>query len=185
MEIEDIDGMPTSLAEEEYLQRPQKPSSLEKPVKKKRVMSEKQLANLARAREISAQKRAEKKGKSLKKIEEVVEPDELSGTIDEEEESDGEYVAPLPPQKKQKKRRETLIDYDYIMDSVYNRMNSEREEEEYMRQEQNAYDENIRKQERNRLMKLVEQKQKKPVQKDAWDACFAPQNNRGNGDIFF
>ena len=84
MEIEDIDGMPTSLAEEEYLQRPQKPSSLEKPVKKKRVMSEKQLANLARAREISAQKRAEKKGKSPNKKksvveEEVDEPDELSG----------------------------------------------------------------------------------------------------------
>ena len=144
---------------------------------------------MSRAREISAQKRAEKKGKPIKKVEkkivEVEEPDELSGAVDDEEESDGEYVAPLPPQKKQKKRRETLIDYDYIMDSVYNRMNNEREEAEYHRQEQGAYDENIRKQERNRLMKLVEQKQKKTVPKDAWDACFAPQNNRGNGGNFF
>ena len=193
MEINDIeDDMPNALAEEEYLKRPQKPSSLEKPIKKKRVMSEKQLANLSRAREISAQKRAEAKAlkkpkKAHKKVEEEVEePDELSGApTDLEEEEEEEYVAPLPKAKKKVKQNKTLIDYDYIMDSVYNRMNREREEQDYMKQEQHSYDENIRKQERTRLMKLVEAKQKKSVPKDAWDACFSPQNNRGNGGNFF
>tara|TARA_R110000787_G_scaffold44335_1_gene108869 strand:+ start:2224 stop:2826 length:603 start_codon:yes stop_codon:yes gene_type:complete len=193
MEINDIeDDMPNALAEEEYLKRPQKPSSLEKPIKKKRVMSEKQLANLSRAREISAQKRAEAKAlkkpkKAPKEVEEEVEePDELSGApTDLEEEEEEEYVAPLPKAKKKVKQNKTLIDYDYIMDSVYNRMNREREEQDYMKQEQHSYDENIRKQERTRLMKLVEEKQKKSVPKDAWDACFSPQHNRGNGGNFF
>jgi hypothetical protein len=204
MEINGIeDDMPNALAEEEYLKRPQKPSSISteiKPIKKKRVMSEKQLANLSRAREISAQKRAEAKAlkkpkKAHKEVEEEVdEPDELSGGAHhndreeedgEEEEEEEEYIAPLPKAKKKVKQNKTLIDYDYIMDSVYNRMNREREEQEYMKQEQHSYDENIRKQERHRLMKLVEEKQKKSVPKDAWDACFSPQNNRGNGGNFF
>jgi hypothetical protein len=190
MEINDIeDDMPNALAEEEYLKRPQKPSSLAQPIKKKRVMSEKQLANLSRAREISAQKRAEAKAlknpKKAKVVEEVQTEQVEEIEQDSQEEEEEEYTAPLPKTQKKVKQNKTLIDYDYIMDSVYNRMNREREEQEWAKQEQHSYDENIRKQERHRLMKLVEEKQKKSVPKDAWDACFSPQNNRGNGGNFF
>ena len=79
MEIEhpeDEEEQPGYLKQSDYLKKPkpQKPSSLkpventvdseepvEKPVKKKRVMSEKQKAALAKAREVSAKKRKEKK----------------------------------------------------------------------------------------------------------------------------
>ena len=55
------------LNEKEYLDKPEKPSSIpkEKPPKKKRVMTEKQLESLAKAREKSALNRRLKKEQKL------------------------------------------------------------------------------------------------------------------------
>lgn len=62
MEIEPVESV--GLPVDSYLQKPTLPSSKDKPVKKKRVMSEKQLANLAKAREKSALNRKLKKNKN-------------------------------------------------------------------------------------------------------------------------
>lgn len=186
MEIEPVESV--GLPVDSYLQKPTLPSSKDKPVKKKRVMSEKQLANLAKAREKSAlnrklkkeQKLADKlalkeeKKKGKKKVSVPLEP------VEEEEEDYGdegssydEEVIPTEPStyNDYPSAGDNGIDYEFIMSNVYGMIKEDavREEEEKKRllaeeedylQRKNAYDDTIRADERARLKGIVEEKQK-------------------------
>ena len=101
------------LKQSDYLKKPKKPSSLkpventveseeavEKPVKKKRVMSEKQKAALAKAREVSAKKRKEKKQamatEGVTKPVKAKKPVQPMPAIDEESESSSDDDDEVP-----------------------------------------------------------------------------------------
>jgi len=211
MEIEPVEeqGLPV----DSYLQKPTLPSSKEKPPKKKRVMSEKQLANLAKAREKSAlnrklkkeQKVAEKEAlKEQKKLAKKKGKTPIASTTElepvEEEEYVEEEVKDYGTQNDYADSGDTGIDYEFIMSNVYGMLKEdahrEREEklakqkaeEEYILKK-NAYDETIRADERARLKGVVEEKQKHKktispmVNGTDWDSCFQPRG-RG-GDNFF
>tara|TARA_R110002020_G_scaffold92325_7_gene223651 strand:+ start:1207 stop:1875 length:669 start_codon:yes stop_codon:yes gene_type:complete len=191
MEIESVE---TGLPVDSYLQKPQLPKSnaptdAKAPPKKKRVMSEKQLENLKKAREKSAlnrrlkkeQKVADKEAlKEQKKLAkknkipiasttaenlEVVEEESANGSSDDyEEEVDNadEYYAP----------QSNGIDYEFIMSNVYGMLKEDQhkekeahrlalEEQARMTQAKEDYDESIRKAERDRLMGIVKEKKGK------------------------
>lgn len=226
MEIEPaVEG----LAEESYLQKPQLPKSTdvakEKPPKKKRVMSEKQLANLAKAREKSALNRRLKKEEKIKEKEALKEQKKLAkkktpiasttaenlDVIEEEDyveegmdDADNYYGAGEADEEPESNYTNG-IDYEFIMANVYGMIKEDqhkereqakkaKEEEERMLEAKNAYDERIRKEERDRLMGIVKEKKSqrssagtgynplKP-QEPNWDSCFQPRG-RG-GDNFF
>lgn len=211
MEIEPVEeqGLPV----DSYLQKPTLPSSKDKPAKKKRVMSEKQLANLAKAREKSAlnrklkkeqkvaDKEALKEQKKLAKKNKTTPPVQLE-VVEEvaEEEYVEEEVKDYGTQNDYADSGDTGIDYEFIMSNVYGMLKEdahrEREEklakqkaeEEYILKK-NAYDETIRADERARLKGVVEEKQKHKktispmVNGTDWDSCFQPRG-RG-GDNFF
>lgn len=210
MEIEPVEeqGLPV----DSYLQKPTLPSSKEKPPKKKRVMSEKQLANLAKAREKSAlnrklkkeqkvaDKEALKEQKKLAKKTKTNPPVQLEVVEEVEEEEYVEEVKDYGIQNDYADSGDTGIDYEFIMSNVYGMLKEdahrEREEklakqkaeEEYILKK-NAYDETIRADERARLKGVVEEKQKHKktispmVNGTDWDSCFQPRG-RG-GDNFF
>lgn len=210
MEIEPVEeqGLPV----DSYLQKPTLPSSKEKPPKKKRVMSEKQLANLAKAREKSAlnrklkkeqkvaDKEALKEQKKLAKRNKTNPPVQLEVVEEVEEEEYVEEVKDYGTQNDYADSGDTGIDYEFIMSNVYGMLKEdahrEREEklakqkaeEEYILKK-NAYDETIRADERARLKGVVEEKQKHKktispmVNGTDWDSCFQPRG-RG-GDNFF
>jgi len=213
MEIEPaVEG----LAEESYLQKPQLPKSnateKEKPPKKKRVMTEKQLESLAKAREKSALNRRLKKEQKVADKEALKEQKKLAKknkipiasttaenleVVEEEEEEEYEeaedYYAPPT----------NGIDYEFIMSNVYGMLKEDQqkereaqqkalEEQARMTQAKEDYDESIRKAERDRLMGIVKEKKgKRPTQaynplkphEPNWDSCFQPRG-RG-GDNFF
>mgnify|MGYP003672854548 CR=1 FL=1 len=198
------------LNEKEYLDKPEKPSSIpkEKPPKKKRVMTEKQLESLAKAREKSAlnrrlkkeQKLADKvalkeekklKRNKMPKVEAQHHNEVVEAPSSEEEELAEEHYAPPS----------NGIDYEFIMSNVYgmikedetNRLRQAEEdrlEKEDYNKRKDAYDNKIRQEERDRLMGIVEEKRKKkattaPLMNNEpnWDSCFQP---RGRGsDQFF
>ena len=210
MEIEPVE---TGLPVDSYLQKPALPSSKDTPTKKKRVMSEKQLANLAKAREKSALNRKLKKEqkvadkialKEQKKLNKKKTP--ITEPVAEEdygeEGSDMEVIlsedadhAPF-----ETNAGDNGIDYEFIMSNVYGmlkedahrereeKIKAQKEQEDYMLKK-NAYDETIRADERQRLKGVVEQKQKHKktiapmVNGTDWDSCFQPRG-RG-GDNFF
>lgn len=188
MEIEPVEeqGLPV----DSYLQKPTLPSSKEKPPKKKRVMSEKQLANLAKAREKSAlnrklkkeQKVAEKEAlKEQKKLAKKKGKTPIASTTDYQnqlepvaEVEEEEYVEEqndYGTQNDYADSGDTGIDYEFIMSNVYGMLKEDahREREEKLAKQKaeeeyilkkNAYDETIRADERARLKGVVEEKQK-------------------------
>ena len=208
MEIEPVEaGLPV----DSYLQKPALPSSA-KPAKKKRVMSEKQLENLAKAREKSAENRRlkkeqkvadklalkeEKKKKGRRPMPTIQEEDNDDVAVDEEGEIQQEnYVEESPYDT-----GDNGIDYEFIMSNVYGMLKEDqvkqqeekvrvkKEEEDYVLRK-NAYDDTIRADERARLKGVVEEQQKHkknyaPMVNGGsdWDKCFQPRG-RG-GDNFF
>ena len=181
MSINEIPEETQGLNESEYLKRPaEKPSSI-KP-KKKRVMSEKQLANLARARKISAEKRKAKKeaqtkekvgvkGEDVPLQENVVIKEEDGGEISYPKEV-GQHTqpsAPIPiPVKSQKPKMNGWETEDYlssVVDKVYGRLMTDRDSRMKHRKEQEAeqeeirlYEESIREDERKRIGEKVKAK---------------------------
>ena len=143
------------LKQEDYLKKPEKPSSLkkpkaveavvedveaveavEKPVKKKRVMSDKQKASLAKAREISAKKRKEKKALKLAEEKPIINKKVKSvkpmETIDEETSSSEEDET---PEEMIKKGYGSLKPPDSVEERVYNRIMAEKEERKKQREQ--------------------------------------------------
>ena len=202
MEIEPVEeqGLPV----DSYLQKPALPSS-NKPAKKKRVMSEKQLENLAKAREKSALNRKLKKDQKVADKEALKEQKKLAKKkgrtpiasttetlepVEEEEYEEEQYDA----------TGDSGIDYEFIMSNVYGMIKEDqvrehdekikaKKEEEEWNTRKNAYDETIRADERHRLKGVVEEqvKHKKNISPMTngtnWDKCFQPRG-RG-GDNFF
>ena len=168
MEIQQIDGM----AESDYLKKPELPKSNEKPVKKKRQMSEKQLANLARARKISAEKRKERKeakaqekkiAKANRKVKIVEpEPQELEPIEEEsrdepdveEEEAEEEYIS-YPT------KHSNAIDYDYIIDGVFDLIQEDKKRRRPLKEDKLKAmfqsEEKVRMDERQKILGLVNQ----------------------------
>lgn len=201
------------LNEKEYLDKPEKPSSIpkEKPPKKKRVMSEAQLANLAKAREKSAlNRRLKKEQKVAEKVALKEEKKQKRRKMPKVEEQHHNEVVEAPSSEEEWEEEQHYqqptngIDYEYIMSNVYGMI---KEDETNRLQEQEAqrlaeidynkrkddYDNKIRQEERDRLMGIVEEKRKKkrdtaPLRNPSsnqpnWDSCFQP---RGHGsDQFF
>lgn len=213
MEIEEPDEETGYLKQEDYLNKPQKPSSLkkpkaveaveaveqsvegvEKPVKKKRIMSEKQKASLARAREVSARKRKEKKALKLadetpiinKKVKSVKHME----TIDEDTSSSEEDET---PQEIIKKGYGSLKPPDSVEERVYQRIMAEKAQRRLVKQQKviqaqqvKAYEESIREDERKKLYEMTQRiaPKKKQVnaqamlQPNIWEQAFAPKRNQ-------
>ena len=200
MSINEIPEETQGLNESEYLKRPaEKPSSI-KP-KKKRVMSEKQLANLARARKISAEKRKVKKELNKEKV--GVKGEDVENVVIKEE--DGTEISypkeepssPIPiPVKSQKPKMNGWETEDYlnsVVDKVYGRLMTDRESRMKQRREQEAeqeeirlYEESIREDERKRIGEKVKAKAPSmgnhPLFNSSgqdWDKCFQPRGGGG------
>ena len=210
MEIEEPDEATGYLKQEDYLKKPQKPSSIkkpnaveaveqsvegvEKPVKKKRIMSEKQKASLARAREVSARKRKEKKALKLadetpiinKKVKSV----KPMKTIDEDTSSSEEDET---PQEMIKKGYGSLKPPDSVEERVYQRIMKEKAQRRLVKQQKviqaqqvKAYEESIREDERKKLYEMTQRiaPKKKQVnakamlQPNIWEQAFAPKRNQ-------
>lgn len=221
MEIEqpDADGY---LKQSEYLKKPEKPNALkqlkkkgipveksiesvepvediaepvEKPVKKKRVMSEKQLASLARAREVSAQKRKEKKALKMAEekplINKKVKPVNPMKGIPEESSSDDEPT----PQQQLKKSYGSLQPPDSVEERVYQRIMKEKADRRAVKEQQREdarlareYEESIREDERKKLYEMTQRVEPKKrvnakamLQPNKWEECFAPKKRNPFG----
>ena len=215
MEIEhpeDEEDTAGYLKQSDYLKKPkpQKPSSLkpventveteesvEKPVKKKRVMSEKQKAALAKARDVSAKKRKEKKAlegttkpvKAKKPLVEMPTIDSESSSDDDDDETpliqhEMPHVIKAPTKKKK----------ESVEERVYQRIMSEKKERKAMRTKKRdddrmarEYEESIREDERKKLWEMTQhQQQSKPkkqvnakamLQTNMWEQAFAPKRS--------
>ena len=216
MEIEHPEEEDTAgyLKQSDYLKKPkpQKPSSLkkpventveseeavEKPVKKKRVMSEKQKAALAKARDVSAKKRKEKKAlegttkpvKAKKPLVEMPTIDSESSSDDDDDETpliqhEMPHVIKAPTKKKK----------ESVEERVYQRIMSEKKERKAMRTKKRdddrmarEYEESIREDERKKLWEMTQQQSKPQTQKkqvnakamlqtNMWEQAFAPKRS--------
>lgn len=197
------------LNETEYLDKPQKPSSVpkEKPPKKKRVMSEAQLANLSKAREKSAlNRRLKKEQKVADKVALKEEKKLRKKKMPKVEAQHHNEVVEAPSSDEEEVEEENYqptngVDYEFIMSNVYGMIKEDetnrlqKVEDDRLAQEdydnrKDTYDNKIRQEERDRLMGIVEEKRKKkkntaPLMNNQpnWDSCFQP---RGRGsDQFF
>ena len=187
MEIQSMTG----LAEEEYLKKPGLPKSTDLSVaeekqsnlilckktkgKKKRVVSQKQLDSLKKAREASVAKRKKireekeaekqqvikpkKQVKESKKILEPIEESESSESESSESESSEEEVMVKTPRKqslsKAKKRKK--INYDTIINGVVGQMRASGDNDRHQWRKEWENAEEIRMDERNKLLGLVKQ----------------------------
>ena len=214
MEIEHPEEEETAgyLKQSEYLKKPkpQKPSSLkkpventiepeetvEKPVKKKRVMSEKQKAALAKAREVSAKKRKEKKAlEGTTKPVKAKKPMERMPAIDEESESssDDDDEVPLIQHEMPHviQQRSTPKKKQSVEERVYQRIMSEKAERKAMKAQKREqdrlareYEQSIREDERRVLYEMTQKAPPKPkkqvnaaamLQPSIWEQAFAPK----------
>ena len=200
------------LNEKEYLDKPEKPSSIpkEKPPKKKRVMTEKQLESLAKAREKSALNRRLKKEQKLadkvalkeeKKLKRKKMPKVEAQHHNEVAEAPTHYESEEEELVEEHYAPQGGIDYEFIMSNVYgmikedetNRLRKIEEDKQAeidYNNRKDAYDNKIRQEERDRLMGIVEDKRKKkkaqaPLMNNQpnWDACFQPRG-RGSEQFF-
>lgn len=202
------------LPQSEYLKKPEKPNALkslqkgkrveepvepvenavepmEKPVKKKRVMSEKQLAGLAKAREASAKKRKEKK-LALEKplITKTVKPVKPMATVDESSSDDEVMPSHEVPHIIQQKST------DSVEERVYQRIMAEKEQRRKVKEQKRnderlarEYEESIREDERKKLYEMTQQVKPKKRQVNAtamlqpnkWEECFAPKKRNPFG----
>lgn len=205
MEIDQSIG----LAETEYLKKPELPTSIP-PVKekKKRVVSQKQLDSLKRAREASVIKRKKIKDQKIKDKEEAralkkkkVKEPEVMETISEDEEERADTPEALMDMNS--------FNYEKVIGGVFDMIQADKErrkpekEEKWNKRFKDAED--IRIDERNKLLDLVKQMEKadgmksttqkaKPKPKPKvnptkllrgepdWDSCFAPR--RGGNNFF-
>ena len=215
MEIKPVeDGY---LKQDDYLKKPEKPNALkslqkakreeesvepvensiesvEKPVKKKRVMSEKQLAALARAREASAKKRKEKKALKLAEekplINKKVKPVKPMPTIPSASSSDEDMPQHEVPHVIQQKPA------DSVEERVYQRIMKEKNDRRKVKAQQREdarlareYEESIREDERKKLFEMTQQHAPKKKQVNAtamlqpnkWEECFAPKKRNPFG----
>ena len=216
MEIEHPEEEETAgyLKQSEYLKKPkpQKPSSLkkpventiepeetvEKPVKKKRVMSEKQKAALAKAREVSAKKRKEKKAlEGTTKPVKAKKPMERMPAIDEESESssDDDDEVPLIQHEMPHviQQRSTPKKKQSVEERVYQRIMSEKAERKAMKAQKREqdrlareYEQSIREDERRVLYEMTQKAPPKPkkqvnaksmLQPSIWEQAFAPKRS--------
>ena len=219
MEIQQPDES-AYLKQEDYLKKPEKPNALkslqkakrveesvesveesiepvEKPVKKKRVMSEKQLASLARAREASAKKRKEKKALKMAEekplINKKVKPVKPMPTIQEESSSDDE---PSRMEEHLKKSYGSLQPPDSVEERVYQRIMAEKDQRRKVKEQKREderlareYEESIREDERKKLYEMTQRvKPKKQgvnakamLQPNKWEECFAPKKRNPFG----
>ena len=168
MEIEPMGG----LNEKEYLKKPELPKSTdvveEVKVKKKRVVSQKQLDSLKKAREASVAKRKKireekellKKEKPTIKIKKkklpVIQEEESSSSESSSESESEEEIEYVKPQKTKKKRNKK-IDYDQIINGVMGQFQQRQDDDRgrWRKEWENA--EEIRADERNKLLGLVKQ----------------------------
>tara|TARA_R110000744_G_scaffold191027_5_gene310290 strand:+ start:862 stop:1545 length:684 start_codon:yes stop_codon:yes gene_type:complete len=213
MEIEHPEEEDTAgyLKQSDYLKKPkpQKPSSLkkpventveseeavEKPVKKKRVMSEKQKAALAKAREVSAKKRKEKKAlEGTTKPVKAKKPVERMPAIDEESESssDDDDETPLIHEMPHVIQQRAPKKKASVEERVYQRIMSEKAERKALKSQKkeqdrlaHEYEQSIREDERRVLYELTQKapKPKKQVnaaamlQPNIWEQAFAPKRS--------
>ena len=216
MEIEHPDEEDTAgyLKQSDYLKKPkpQKPSSLkkpventvvseepvEKPVKKKRVMSEKQKAALAKAREVSAKKRKEKKAlEGTTKPVKAKKPVERMPAIDEESESssDDDDETPLIHEMPHviQQRAPVRAKKASVEERVYQRIMSEKAERKALKAQKKEqdrmareYEQSIREDERRVLYELTQKAPPKPkkqvnaaamLQPNIWEQAFAPKRS--------
>lgn len=212
MEIDQTIG----LAETEYLKKPELPSSIP-PVKekKKRVVSQKQLDSLKRAREASVLKRKKIKEQKLKDKEEAKALKALKKEpIDSKATQRKEPEIMETIEEERADTPEALIDmnsfnYEKVIGGVFDMIQADKErrkpekEEKWKKRFKDAED--IRIDERNKLLDLVKQMEKadgmksttqkaKPKPKPKvnpakllrgepdWDSCFAPR--RGGNNFF-
>tara|TARA_R100000541_G_scaffold52230_1_gene59894 strand:- start:179 stop:817 length:639 start_codon:yes stop_codon:yes gene_type:complete len=212
MEIDQSIG----LAETEYLKKPELPSSIpnDKVIKKKkRVVSQKQLDSLKRAREASVLKRKKIKEQKLKDKEEAkalkkkpiqVKEPEVMETIEEERADTPEELIDMNTVGGHS------FNYEKVIGGVFDMIQADKERrkpEKEARWDKRFKDaEDIRIDERNKLLDLVKQmeradsmkstttKKEKPKPKPKvnpakllkgqpdWDSCFAPR--RGGNNFF-
>ena len=208
MEIDQTIG----LDETDYLKRPELPKAVEK-VKKKRVVSQKQLDSLKRAREASMAKRKLIREQKLRDKEAQKEAKLISKTKPKEKEP--EVMETIEEDTSRASTPEELIDmnsafnYDRVITSVFDLIQADKEkrrpekEDKWNKRFKDAED--IRIDERNKLLELVKQMEQvdtikaKPKPKEPkkrvhsankilqnndinWDNCFTP---RRGGDNFF
>lgn len=218
------------LPQSEYLNKPEKPNALkqlkkksipveksvesvesvediaesvEKPVKKKRIMSEKQLASLARAREASAKKRKEKKALKMAEekplINKKIKPVNPMKTIPEESSSDDEMTQHEVPhiiQQNLKKSYGSLQPPDSVEERVYQRIMKEKADRRAVKEQQREdarlakqYEESIREDERKKLYEMTQRIEPKKqrvnakamLQPNKWEECFAPKKRNPFG----
>ena len=200
MEIDQTIG----LDETDYLKRPELPKN---EGKKKRVVSQKQLDSLKRAREASMAKRklireqklrnkeAQKEAKLISKTKPKEKEPEVMETIEESRASTPEELIDM----------NSAFNYDRVITSVFDLIQADKEkrrpekEDKWNKRFKDAED--IRIDERNKLLELVKQMEQvdtikaKPPKKRVysankilqnndinWDNCFTP---RRGGDNFF
>ena len=202
------------LPQSDYLKKPEKPNALKSlqkgtpvekpvddvensvepvaPVKKKRVMSEKQLAGLAKAREASAKKRREKK-LALEKplITKTVKPVKPMATVDESSSDDEVMPSHEVPHVIQQK-----APADSVEERVYQRIMAEKQQRRKVKEQKRnderlarEYEESIREDERKKLYEMTQQVKPKKRQVNAtamlqpnkWEECFAPKKRNPFG----
>ena len=218
MEIEHPEEEETAgyLKQSEYLKKPkpQKPSSLkkpventveseegvEKPVKKKRVMSEKQKAALAKAREVSAKKRKEKKAmegttKPVAKAKKHSMPaiDEESDSSSDDDDDQAPLIQHEMPHMIQQRSTPVRAKKQSVEERVYQRIMSEKLERKTARSQKKEqdrlareYEESIREDERRLLYEMTQKAPPKPkkqvnaksmLQPSMWEQAFAPKRS--------
>lgn len=218
MEIEhpDEDEQAGYLKQSDYLKKPkpQKPSSLsnnkkpventveseegvEKPVKKKRVMSEKQKAALAKAREISAKKRKEKKAMegTTKPVAKAKMPaiDEESDSSSDDDDDQAPLIQHEMPHMIQQRSTPVRAKKQSVEERVYQRIMSEKLERKTARSQKKEqdrlareYEESIREDERRLLYEMTQKAPPKPkkqvnaksmLQPSMWEQAFAPKRS--------
>ena len=159
--------------EEEYLKKPiVQRDEPKKKEKKKRKMTEKQLENLAKARQISASNRAKAKAekaqqkKESKKEKKVSIQEPIKMSIDEaetesesssEEDEFIEETKRIVPVKKEKKKKKKdyydLNNYlDKIIDGIYGKMSSDKDKRNKEKEARLKSEDDIRKDERKKFM---------------------------------
>tara|TARA_R110002072_G_scaffold253987_1_gene412871 strand:- start:9790 stop:10470 length:681 start_codon:yes stop_codon:yes gene_type:complete len=203
MEIESMTG----LAEKEYLKRPELPKSTDdveevKP-KKKRVVSQKQLDSLKKAREASVLKRKkireekealkkDKPKKEKKPLETIKEESEEEESSEESESSTDEELIEVKKPVKSKRKGRKKIDYDAIINGVVGQLHSRQDEDRgrWRKEWENA--EEIRMDERNKLLGLVKQMEvadnmkknkPKPQAKPQYNPMSMLKPQRGNSEV--
>tara|TARA_R100000951_G_scaffold115117_1_gene122145 strand:+ start:475 stop:1158 length:684 start_codon:yes stop_codon:yes gene_type:complete len=130
--------------------------------KVKKPKSQKQLDALARAREAKKAKAEERKKAKLKQ-----QPQEIE-EIEEEIEDEIEEVVKVSSKPRQTKRipipQQQPIDYDAIVNSVFSKITAKQERDEAEKRQKLEYEQRIRQDERDKIIKEYNNKQSHKIQ---------------------